>query len=120
MKKKILSVTFAVAIMTVAAFNVYINQTKASLSELALANIEALASSENEEEETCGTGSKPTDPLTTCPQCKVKCGLDGTNYFRTTGNDTQYKDGFEGWLHYCGCNSHAPVEFKAKTRNCSE
>ena len=43
MKKKILSAMFAVAIMTVAGYNVYMNQTKNNLSELALANIEALA-----------------------------------------------------------------------------
>ena len=46
MKKKILSAMFAVAIMTVAGYNVYMNQTKNNLSEMALANIEALADPE--------------------------------------------------------------------------
>ncbi|MBR6589503.1 MAG: hypothetical protein IKK67_03420 [Bacteroidaceae bacterium] len=47
MKKKILSAMFAVAIMAVAGFNVYMNQTKSNFSELALANIEALANDES-------------------------------------------------------------------------
>ena len=47
MKKKILSAMFAVAIMAVAGYNVYVNQTKNGMSELALANIEALADPES-------------------------------------------------------------------------
>lgn len=43
MKKKILSATFVVAMMAVAGYNVYMNQAKAGMSELALANVEALA-----------------------------------------------------------------------------
>ena len=43
MRKKILSAAFAVAIIAIAGYNVYMSQTKDSLSELALANIEALA-----------------------------------------------------------------------------
>ena len=46
MKKKILSTAFAVVIMAVAGYNVYMNQEKNNLSELALANIEALADPE--------------------------------------------------------------------------
>ena len=43
MKKKFLTAAFAVAIMAVAGLNVYMNQAKSEMSELALANIEALA-----------------------------------------------------------------------------
>lgn len=43
MKKKILSAAFAVAIMAIAGYNVYMNQTKSDLSKMALANVEALA-----------------------------------------------------------------------------
>ena len=43
MKKKILSATFVVAMMAVAGYNVYMSQAKADMSELALANLEALA-----------------------------------------------------------------------------
>lgn len=61
MKKKILSATFAVAIMAVAGYNVYMNQAKVNMSELALANVEALA---NFTEFYWGYKSVPT----TCPQ----------------------------------------------------
>lgn len=43
MKKKILSTTFVVAMMAVAGYNVYMSLTKENMSELALANLEALA-----------------------------------------------------------------------------
>ena len=43
MRKKILSAAFAVVIIAIAGYNVYMKQTKNNLSELALANIEALA-----------------------------------------------------------------------------
>ena len=46
MKKKIFSAAFAVVIMAVAGYNVYMNQAKSKMSELALANIEALADPE--------------------------------------------------------------------------
>lgn len=47
MKKKILGATFVVAMMAVAGYNVYMSQTKFEMSELALANVEALADVEN-------------------------------------------------------------------------
>ncbi len=50
MKKKILSAMFAVAFMAVAGYNVYVSQTKSNLSDLALANIEALADDKPEVE----------------------------------------------------------------------
>ena len=56
MRKKILSAAFAVMIMTVAGFNVYMNQAKSNLSEMALANIEALADPETEEMINCTKG----------------------------------------------------------------
>lgn len=43
MRKKILGATFAIAIMAVAGYNTYVSQTKKSMSDLALANVEALA-----------------------------------------------------------------------------
>lgn len=43
MKKKILSAMFAVVIIAIAGYNVYLNQTKSDLSKMALANVEALA-----------------------------------------------------------------------------
>lgn len=46
MRKKILGATFVVAMMAVAWYNVYLSQTKYEMSELALANVEALAQGE--------------------------------------------------------------------------
>ena len=70
MKKKILSAMFAVALMAVAGFNVYMNQTKSNFSELALANIEALAYNYGEaisnEEYIKRTGCSATIVLTYC------------------------------------------------------
>ncbi len=43
MRKKILGASFVVAIMTVAGYNVYMSQTRNSMSDLVLANVEALA-----------------------------------------------------------------------------
>ena len=121
MKKKILSAMFAVAIMAVAGHNVYMSQTKGSLSELALANIEALADDypEGGEVITCGTKEKPYSPYT-CVMCGCKSGMDGIFYSKTTGNDTSYKYGFEGKQLYCCCNGHPAVYSKAETRKCTE
>ena len=46
MKKKILGATFVVAMATIAGYNTYVNQTKVEMSDMALANVEALANPE--------------------------------------------------------------------------
>ena len=43
MRKKILGSTFVVAMAAIAGYNTYVNQTKVEMSDLALANVEALA-----------------------------------------------------------------------------
>ena len=43
MKKKILGATFVVAMAAIAGYNTYVNQTKVEMSDMALANVEALA-----------------------------------------------------------------------------
>ena len=43
MRKKILSATFVVAMAAIAGYNTYVNQTKVEMSDMALANVEALA-----------------------------------------------------------------------------
>ena len=47
MKKKILSATFVVAMATIAGYSTYVNQTKVEMSNMALANVEALADNES-------------------------------------------------------------------------
>lgn len=63
MRKKILNATFAVAIMAVAGYNIHMNQPKIEMSELALANIEALAEVENPN---CPNGCLSTYGLCFC------------------------------------------------------
>lgn len=46
MKKKLISAAFVVAIALTAGYNVYTSQNKVALSDLALDNVEALASGE--------------------------------------------------------------------------
>ena len=88
MKKKILSATFVVAMMAVAGYNVYMSQAKADMSELALANVEALAdNSEGEGTVTCGTGEKHYPSLSKCGICKCEFGMKGIYYYRTEGKE---------------------------------
>ena len=46
MRKKILGATFVVAMAATAGYNMYVNQAKSKMSDMALANVEALASIE--------------------------------------------------------------------------
>lgn len=47
MNKKILKIVFASAFALVASYSVYTSQQKVELSDLAIVNVEAMASSEN-------------------------------------------------------------------------
>ena len=49
MRKKILGATFVVAMAAIAGYNTYVNQTKVEMSDMAMANVEALA-----EDHECG------------------------------------------------------------------
>lgn len=62
MKKKIVGATFMVAMMAMVGYNAHVNQTKTNMSELALANMEALANPEDE----------PGSPK----DCEIKCKED--------------------------------------------
>lgn len=53
MRKKILSATFVVAMAAIAGYNTYANQTKVEMSDMALANVEALADNESESNLDC-------------------------------------------------------------------
>lgn len=46
MRKKIFSASFVVAMTAIVGYNTYVNQTKVEMSDLAFANIEALAEGE--------------------------------------------------------------------------
>lgn len=81
MKKKILSAMFAVAIMAVAGYNVYMNQTKNGMSELALANIEALAYDSEWEHPTMG----PFGSEQFCSDCYNEYDTKGVMFYCMDG-----------------------------------
>ena len=82
MKKKILSATFVVAMMMVAGYNVYMNQAKAGMSELALANVEALASNgEGTIFESTIKGSCEEQSIVYTGECHVVCGVCKTIWY---------------------------------------
>ena len=55
MKQKIMSIIAVVAVAAITGYNVYTSQSNVKLSDLALANIEALASSGEGSQSDCGT-----------------------------------------------------------------
>lgn len=104
MKKKILSATFVVAMMAVAGYNVYMNQAKAGMSELALANVEALADDgETNQPNTCGTEKEDIDDREPCQMDNggYSEGFVGIIYSETTGTDDKYLTGMSGILYTC-------------------
>lgn len=64
MKKNILKATFVAAFALVAGYGVYTAQTQTNLSDIALYNVEALASSESGSSD-CSTYCT-SDPRSTC------------------------------------------------------
>lgn len=120
MKKKILSATFMVAMMAVAGYNVYMNQTKNGMSELALANVEALAGDENTTQETCGTHTEVVNNKKKCEMDNsYSQGFIGVVYSRTTGNELTYREGRIGSVYNCMDPSGIPIE-EYKDYKCNE
>lgn len=81
MKKKILSTAFAVVIMAVAGYNVYLSQTKSDLSELALANVEALA---NIDYGTSGIKGYCNQSYIIITECQVFCFVCKNTWYPET------------------------------------
>ena len=61
--KKIMKITLVAAFITIAGYGVYTSQKSNNISELALANVEALAAGEGSSSE-CGTYCKSDDRYT--------------------------------------------------------
>lgn len=102
MKKQILGATFVVAMMAVAGYNVYMSQTKFEMSELALANVEALANPEgNDKIGSCDTDEKYVTDTMLCPNGIDKSGFIGTEYKRKKGTKFKYKKGRTGTCYSC-------------------
>lgn len=70
--KKVIKLAFVVAFVAVAGYGVYTNQTSNAMSDLALANVEALAQSES------SNGYKYVFPGSD-PSVKCVCSGQGSN-----------------------------------------
>lgn len=102
MRKNILSATFVVAMIAVAGYNVYVNQTKTNMSELAFANIEALAVPEGEIVQTCGTHYESINDKSKCEgDNSYSEGMVGIEHSKTTGTESKYCKGFSGFIYVC-------------------
>ena len=76
MNKKVLKAAFVVAIAMVSGINVFNAQKTEALSDVALANVEALADTENDKHITCYSGSGSSF-LCKCSSCTW--GYTGTS-----------------------------------------
>lgn len=97
MRKKILGATFMVAMMAVAGYNVYMSQTKSSMSDLSLVEVEALAQSVELPGVTitCSTGGEGY-----CYTEKLTEGLYGVCKYECiyTGNPEDYCS--QAWIDF--------------------
>lgn len=102
MRKKILGATFVVAIAAITGYNMYAEQAKSKISDMALANVEALAVPEGETILTCGTKYENINEKEPCEMDHLySFGRFGTEYSETTGTHSKYKKGFMGFIYVC-------------------
>ena len=109
MRKKIFSATFVVAMMAVAGYNVYMSQTKYEMSDLALANVEALANNgEGSIFESTIKASCVNQTILYTGECHVKCGLCKTIWYpanrvqkaKATNVTGHCSCGYSNWYEY--------------------
>jgi hypothetical protein len=103
MKKKILGLTVLAIIVAVAAINSTLSNGKINaLSDLQLANVEALAQENGGGgTNTCGTQSEFVNTTIYCPDGYNKDGFVGIVYSRTSGNFSSYDSGSRGTTYRC-------------------
>ncbi len=110
----------AVAAALFAGYSAYNSQNSNELTDIALANVEALAASDEANKETCGTKMEWFDDVTNCPgDNDYKTGMKGTRYSKTTGNDSEYKEGFDGIIYFCDSPSGRESK-QINTYKCNE
>ena len=75
MRKKILGASFVVAMAAIAGYNTYANQTKIEMSDMALANVEALANDNGEIKsgDPCYSNSTYNADFPKVVKCGVPC-----------------------------------------------
>lgn len=90
MKKKILSATFVIVIITIATFNLYISKIEHNYSELKLADIELLAYAEDDTPYNpyCIEGGKGSI------QCSIDAGIEILGVGVSASCSTSCKDGY--------------------------
>lgn len=118
--KKIFS-TMAVAAALFAGYSAYSGQNSNELSDVALANVEALAQSNGDNDEiTCGTKMVDVDEKSTCQSDSDNLELFvGVLCSRTSGPKHHYEKGRKGRLYSSRFDSIGkPVE--PETKKCSE
>ena len=96
-KNKLKKTALAAVMVCTLCIAAYLGMPKEQDYELLLANVEALAKNENDENSMCGTKSKRIDErLKLCTKgCLV--GFKGTEYqYSSVGIDTKYKTGRDG------------------------
>lgn len=113
--------TMAVAAALFAGYSAYNAQNSVRLNDVALANVEALAGNSGDENiATCGTKSEMFDDTTLCQGDNPnKQGIMGVRYSKTTGNDTQYSEGIDGFLYNCTESGATRIK-SVITYNCNE
>lgn len=96
-KKNLKKVALCAVMMCAVGAAAYLGMPKEQDCDLLLANVEALADDENDENSMCGTKSERIDErLKLCTKgCLV--GFKGTEYqYSSVGIDTKYKTGRDG------------------------
>lgn len=124
MKKNFIRTVVCTVVFSAVGVAAYFGMPKEQDNELLLANVEALAKNENDEDSKCGTKSKSIDErLKLCTKgCLV--GFKGTEYqYSSVGIDTKYKTGRDGKDFRCnssGCGIVVLIdtteEFECKER----
>ena len=113
--------TMAVVAAFFAGYSAYNGQNSVNLNDVALANVEALAGNSGDDNvATCGTKSEMVDDRILCDGDNPnKYGFMGVKYSKTTGNDTQYSEGMDGFLYNCTRSDGTHIK-SVRTFNCNE
>lgn len=117
MKRKLLFGIVIMAIAALAAWNVnYGSQTK-GMSNLSLANVEALAVPESGEAgvKYCRQASSPSSGSSPCGYGGIKMYWSGTNYSCELGDGSNCKSGFVGSTTTCAGHTTTTTESDLST-----
>lgn len=102
MKKKLLSACLVLGIAYFIGISAK-HYSERNCNDLVLTdNVEALTNACDINIKKCGTKAVYINDIFTCPICKGKTGMMGTQYsYKKEGFDINYKEGFEGVRYSC-------------------